>query len=87
MEGRKEKHNNNIITIMGGLEDCKRSWEALKDKIKSYIILYYNVYFIKLQVINKTECCCYEKKIQPEKMLNQSQHTGTYEYCCIFIAM
>ena len=34
---------------MGALEGCKRGWEALKDEL-NYIILYYSVYFIKLQV-------------------------------------
>ena len=53
---------------MDGLEGCKQSWEALKDKLNRYIILYYSVYFVKLQVINKTACCGYEKK--PVKMLN-----------------
>ena len=37
MEGRKERkrnnNNNNIIPIMGGLEGCKPSWEALKGKL------------------------------------------------------
>ena len=39
MEGRKEKHkhnnnnNNNNNNIMVGLECCKQSWEALKDKL------------------------------------------------------
>ena len=60
MEGRKKV----IITIMGGLEGCKGSWEALKNK------LILTEFFIKLQVINKTVCCGYEKKIKPVKMLN-----------------
>ena len=35
MDGKKEKHNIIIIiiTMMGGLEGCKQSWEALKDKL------------------------------------------------------
>ena len=36
VDGQKEKHNINnniIITIMGGLEGCKQSWEALNDKL------------------------------------------------------
>ena len=40
-DGRKEEKHNIIIIIiiiiiMGGLEGCKQSWEALKDKILTW---------------------------------------------------